>query len=339
MIILGIETSCDETAVSIIEVGGDDAVVVRSEQISSQVALHEAYGGVVPELASREHLQNLPLLLDSVLKEGKVSLADVNLIGVTQGPGLKGCLLMGVGFAKALSIATGIPLIGVNHIEGHILSPLLSCPNLQFPFLSLVVSGGHTEILEVRGFGEYALIARTTDDAAGEAFDKSANLLGLVYPGGPRLAELADRTGRTRFQLPKVMRESPGFSFSGLKTAISLLIDRNRALLLDESVRGEICFAVQEAIIDALVFKVEKAIRDTGIKRISVTGGVSANRALRERMSKLKGAELYLPHMRHTTDNATMIAFAAYRGYLRGNRTDLACDVFSRWPVEELAAA
>ncbi len=227
MIVLGIETSCDETAVALIRYGTDGRHELLGEIISSQNNIHEQYGGVVPELASREHLKNLPLLYDALLGKCQVDLSAVDLIGVTQGPGLKGCLLIGLSFGQGLAEASGKPMLGVNHIEGHLLAPRLDNPSLEFPYMCLIVSGGHTEILEVKGVGDYELVARTQDDAAGEAFDKSANLLSLPYPGGARLASLADSVTSSRFKLPKVMREQAGFSFWGLKTAFLLLTKKN----------------------------------------------------------------------------------------------------------------
>ena len=226
--ILGIESSCDESAAAILqyEIDSSDVHIV-SEFISSQVALHQSYGGVVPELAAREHLRNLPFVVSEVLDRAKLAVKDLSSIAVSRGPGLKGCLLMGLNFARGLALSATVPLIGVNHIEAHLLSARLDNPDLEYPFLALIVSGGHTEVHYVPEVGKYELIARTIDDAAGEAFDKSANLLGFPYPGGAALAALAGEASSSRFKLPKVMRESEGFSFSGLKTAIALLVRKH----------------------------------------------------------------------------------------------------------------
>jgi len=336
MYLLGIETSCDETALAVLA-AEEGSVKVVAEEISSQADIHEAYGGVVPELASREHLTNLPLLLEKVLNDAKISLSDLAAICVTQGPGLKGCLLMGLGFAKGVSQAANIPLVGVNHIEGHVLAPMLDNPDCDFPFLSLVVSGGHTEILAVYGVGKYDVLSRTIDDAAGEAFDKSANLLGLPYPGGPRLAALADKASSSQFKLPKVMRASNDFSFSGLKTAISLLIAQNsEALKEDPGAKQSLAFAIQKAIVDELLTKLKKAIKQTGIKTVTVTGGVSANSRLRGEVSELKDVKVFLPKMTHCMDNGAMIAYAGWHRFLRGERLSPDASVFSRWPLEML---
>lgn len=336
MYCLGVETSCDETAIALLEKSDDGSYIILNEEISSQARLHEKYGGVVPELASREHLKNLPLLTDLVLSSAKKSLADIALIAVTSGPGLKGCLLTGTNFARGLALKHNTPIIGVNHIEAHIVSPLLENPQIGFPFLALVISGGHTEIIKVTALGEYELISRTLDDAAGEAFDKAANLLGIAYPGGPRLAEFADRVTTSRFSLPKVMRESPGFSFSGLKTAIMILIRDNEKLISDdEGVVFEIAHAAQDAILDALLYKLKEAARATGISRVAVSGGVSANKELRRRLNADRSLEVFYPAARHSTDNAAMIAYLGLRLYTERGVRDETLPVRARWPVEE----
>jgi N6-L-threonylcarbamoyladenine synthase len=308
-----------------------------AEEISSQVELHQDYGGVVPELAAREHMRNLPLLVDKLLGDRGLCLKDCGAIAVTRGPGLKGCLLMGVCFAKGVAVATDTALVGVNHIEGHLLAPLMDNPDLGFPFLALVVSGGHTEIVEVRGLGDYVILARTIDDAAGEAFDKSANLLGFGYPGGAGLAALADARQSSRFKLPRVMRRAKGFSFSGLKTAVAVLVKQHQANLDDPSIKGELAYAIQDAIVDALCFKLKQAIKASGIRRVAVSGGVSANQCLRLRIREMKGVSLYLPSFGHCMDNAAMIGHVGAWRYARGDRMPLDADVLSRWPVEEIA--
>ncbi|MEZ4753244.1 MAG: tRNA (adenosine(37)-N6)-threonylcarbamoyltransferase complex transferase subunit TsaD [Bdellovibrionota bacterium] len=343
-IILGIESSCDETALAVLELKASGEISILAEQISSQVAIHLDYGGVVPELASREHLKNLPLLYNKVLKQAGVSLSDLDGIAATRGPGLKGCLLMGYGFARALSLASGKPLIGVNHIEGHILAPFLTNPELNFPYLSLIVSGGHTEIQEVYGIGDYKLIARTTDDAAGEAFDKSAHILGFAYPGGPKLAALADTCTEDKFELPKVMRDSEGFSFSGLKTAISILIKKHESELNAEKdsgsqqLKAELAFSIQKSIVDALIFKVKQALDNSKLKTLTITGGVSANKRLRKEAAALPNVKVFLPELRHCVDNAAMIALAGAMRLKIKQYDNFSKSVVSRWPVETLGA-
>lgn len=335
MYLLAIETSCDETAVALVESVAGQPPQLLAEEISSQVDLHQAYGGVVPELAAREHMRNLPLLVDKLLGSKRLRLQDCSALAVTRGPGLKGCLLMGMCFAKGVAVATGADLIGVSHIEGHLLAPLMDNPQLEFPFLALIVSGGHTEIVEARGLGDYSVIARTIDDAAGEAFDKSANLLGFAYPGGAQIAALADKHAASRFKLPRVMREAEGFSFSGLKTAISLLIKKHQEYLQDSAFRGELAYAIQESIVDALCFKLKQAVKATGMRRVAVSGGVSANLFLRKKIGEMRGLSLFLPRSEHCMDNAAMIGYVGALRLARGDRMDLSADVRSRWPVEE----
>ena len=339
MYFLGIETSCDETAAACLRVEGRTAQVL-AEEVSSQFSVHALYGGVVPELASREHLAALPVIVESVMRSAQVNFEDLAAIGVTRGPGLKGCLLMGCSFAKALSLAHKLALIGVNHIEAHIHAALLDNPALCYPFLSMVVSGGHTEIVEVEGLGRYKLWARTIDDAAGEAFDKSANLLGFSYPGGAKLAELAETQTSSPFKLPRVMRGTEGFSFSGLKTAIAMLIKEQAAALAADAAgtRASLAYAVQEAIVDSLCYKLEAAVKQTGAKMVSLSGGVSANKMLRRKVGELKGVNAFFPEPNHCLDNGAMVAFVAARRYLSGQRDKLDFPVLARWPVEELGA-
>lgn len=337
MYILGIETSCDESALAVLKFT-DSGTEIVSEQIASQVKMHADYGGVVPELASREHLRSLPILLERVLAEAEIDLKEIDAIGVTRGPGLKGCLLMGLTFAKGLSLATGIPLVGVNHIEGHILSVLLENPEVQFPYLGLVVSGGHTEILLVHEVGKYELIARTIDDAAGEAFDKAANLLGFDYPGGAALAALADECSSSKFELPKVMRESKHtgqFSFSGLKTAISLLVREQNGSL--DAVRSELAYTIQESIVEALVFKLKQAANEHGVRNVAVVGGVACNSSLRGVLDDLTDISVYYPSPKYCTDNGAMIALAAGYRFQAGELLPVDSDVKPRWPVESLS--
>ena len=330
--LLAIETSCDETAVAAFDLAPESPALL-GELVSSQTELHKLYGGVVPELASREHLRHLPLLTGKLLAQLELGIESIDAIAVTRGPGLKGALLMGIGFAKGLALARGIPILGVNHIEAHVLSAKLDNPELRFPYLSLVVSGGHTEIHLVTGVGEYRLLARTSDDAAGEAFDKSANLLGFDYPGGPKLAALADTVTSSRFKLPRVMRESEGFSFSGLKTAISLLI-RDQGEGADPVVRAELAHAIQRAIVDALVFKVEQSVRETGVKSVALCGGVAANKTLRAALSGMPGVALFCPSQLHCMDNAGMIGYLGALRMRRGERSGFEIEALARWPIE-----
>lgn len=338
MLVLGIETSCDETGLALVECGADGVFTVTREVLASQVSLHELYGGVVPELASREHMRSLPLLSTELFKGSGCSVKDLSAIAVTCGPGLKGCLLIGVTFAAGISSATGVPLLPVNHIEGHILSAELHNPALRAPYLALVVSGGHTELVHVHGVGRYSIVHRTQDDAAGEAFDKSANLLGLPYPGGPRLAALADTVTTSRFTLPKVAREISDFSFSGLKTAVMLLVQRNKEVLeKDPTAQAELAWAVQNAILDPLVVKTVREVRRTKLPLV-VCGGVSANKELRKRLTAECGAEgVTFPPMKHCVDNGAMIAYTAAR-YLSEGVPVPPLDIKSRWPIEFLSS-
>jgi N6-L-threonylcarbamoyladenine synthase len=336
MIVLGIESSCDETAACVLEYIPSQRPRVIAEQISSQIKLHAEYGGVVPELAAREHLNNLPHIVQGVLAEAGTNISAIDGICVTIGPGLRGCLLMGLDFAKGLALATGKRLVGVNHIEGHVLAPFLEHTDLEFPYLALVVSGGHTEIHRVDGVGRYTCLARTLDDAAGEAFDKAAHLLGCAYPGGRRLSELADAHGPVQHSLPKTTVAKNLFSFSGLKTAIALMIEARKQQEGEISVaaRAELCSAVQDAICQQLVDRVKYFVAFERISSVVVTGGVSANAELRRRVTALPGVKAFLTSPKYSTDNAAMIA---YVGAARGLR-DLCIDgdVFDRYPVERM---
>ncbi len=335
MLILGIETSCDETGLAILEFDQHGKATSRGEVLASQVKLHELYGGVVPELASREHMRSLPLLSAELFSSTSLSLSDIEGIGVTCGPGLKGCLLIGITYAQGLSLPRAIPLVPVNHIEGHILCGELHVEGLRPPYIALVVSGGHTEIVLVEGLGRYTALCRTRDDAAGEAFDKSANLLALPYPGGARLAALASSVSSSkRFKLPRVAREMEDFSFSGLKTAVALMIERNRKELeADEHVRAEAAWAIQDAIVDTLVNKTTREVNKRGLPLI-VCGGVSANQELRTRLTA-SCRQVFFPPIEHCVDNGAMIAYVGGR-YLREGVQLPRLEIFSRWPVESL---
>ena len=332
MLFLGIETSCDETGLALYEydrvVGGHDVTHAYEGLIAhalySQVAMHQEYGGVVPELASRDHIRRIVPLAREVLTRGGRELKDLDAIAYTEGPGLAGALLVGAAFAKSLSFALGIPAIGIHHLEGHLLSPLLSRRPPTFPFVALLVSGGHTQLMRVAGVGDYTLLGETQDDAAGEAFDKTAKLLGLDYPGGPAVSKLAESGRSGKFKLPRPMLNSNDleFSFSGLKTAVMLLVRKELADPAADSAaradiaatRADIALAFQDAIVEVLVTKSVAALRKTGLERLVVAGGVGANRQLRASLdttAKRKGFEVFYPELELCTDNGAMIAFAA----------------------------
>jgi N6-L-threonylcarbamoyladenine synthase len=343
MRILGIETSCDETGVALYctERG------LLAQALHSQVAMHERYGGVVPELASRDHIRRILPLTRGVLADAGVPLGDLDAIAYTEGPGLAGALLVGASVAQALGFALGLPTLGVHHLEGHLLSPLLSADPPAFPFVALLVSGGHTQLLRVDGVGCYALLGESVDDAAGEAFDKSAKLLGLGYPGGPAIAKLAESGTPGRFELPRPKLHSGDldFSFSGLKTAVATRIARG---LPDDGARADLAADVQAAIVDVLVAKSLAAVRSTGLDTLVIAGGVSANRRLRERLDEARrrsDLRIHFPEPALCTDNGAMIAFAGARR-LQAMRASGAAlpraggfDVRPRWPLEALPPA
>lgn len=305
MLILGIETSCDETGVALY----DGRLLAHA--VHSQVEMHDLYGGVVPELASRDHIRRLVPLTRKILAESGKDLKDLAGIGYTEGPGLVGALLVGATFAHGLAAALGIPALGIHHLEGHLLSPLLSARAPQFPFVALLVSGGHTQLMRVEGVGRYALLGETQDDAAGEAFDKTAKLLGLGYPGGPELSRLAEQGAPGRYRLPRPMIDSGDldFSFSGLKTAVSTLVRKEASLE-----KANLARAFVDAVVEVLVAKCARALATTRLKRLVVAGGVGANRQLRQSLdeeAKRRGFEVYYPEPELCTDNGAMIAFAA----------------------------
>lgn len=334
MKILGVESSCDETGLAVY----DTAAGLLAHAIHSQIAMHAEYGGVVPELASRDHIRRVIPLTRGVLQQAGLTLGDLDAIAYTQGPGLAGALLVGASFANSLAAALSIPAIGVHHLEGHLLSPLLADPRPAFPFVALLVSGGHTQLMRVDGVGAYELLGETLDDAAGEAFDKTAQLLGLGYPGGPALSKLADSGDAYRFKLPRPMLNSGDldFSFSGLKTAV-LTLSRKEG----ESERADIAAAFQVAVVEVLAAKCRAALKNAGLHRLVVAGGVGANRALRERLNAeaaQRGFEVFYPPLELCTDNGAMIAFA---GALRLSQMQPAADgrfgVRPRWALGELA--
>lgn len=341
MIVLGIESSCDETGVALY----DTEQGLLSHALYSQIALHAEYGGVVPELASRDHIRRIVPLLEQVFEKASVTPKEMDAIAYTQGPGLAGALLAGSSVASGMGMALGKPLVGVHHLEGHLLSPLLAERPPVFPFVALLVSGGHTQLMKVDGIGRYELLGETLDDAAGEAFDKSAKLLGLAYPGGPEISKLAE-TGRSGvFRLPRPMLHSGdlNFSFSGLKTAVLTTLKKEGAGS-DEQTRADIARAIVDAIVDVLATKCVSALRQTGLNQLVVAGGVGANRQLRnalDRMAVRKRFRVFYPELEFCTDNGAMIAFAGAMR-LKQNpalaRYDYGFTVRPRWPLEELAA-
>ncbi len=311
MVVLGIETSCDETGAAVY----DTERGLLADALHSQVALHEAYGGVVPELASRDHVRYLVPMVRQVVRDAGLTLDDLDAIAYTEGPGLAGALLVGASVANALAYALRKPAIGIHHLEGHLLSPLLADPRPEFPFVALLVSGGHSQLFEVAGVGDYRLLGDTLDDAAGEAFDKTAKLLGLPYPGGPGLAKLAERGRAGRFSLPRPMLGSDDLdmSFSGLKTAVLTLVRRLGDAALDEQTRADIAVEFEAAVVDVLAAKALAALEATGLKTLVVSGGVGANRTLRARLARdvgKLGARVFFPEVKFCTDNGAMIALA-----------------------------
>jgi tRNA N6-adenosine threonylcarbamoyltransferase len=334
MRILAIESSCDESAVAVL----DRREGLLAHEIYSQIDLHRVFGGVVPELASRDHVRRLLPLLKSTLSRADTSPAQIDGVAFTAGPGLIGALLTGAAFARSLAYAWGRPAIGVHHLEGHLLAPLLEPEAPPFPHVALLVSGGHTMLIEVQAIGRYNLLGETRDDAAGEAFDKAAKLLGLPYPGGPELAALAGNGQTSSLKLPRPMLDRPGleFSFSGLKTAVLHAV---REQPLTDRRRADIAFAAQEAIVDTLIAKAMRALEATGLDALVVSGGVSANRTLRERMAAAaaeRGARVYYPRIAFCTDNAAMIAVAGLARLEAGQHEGLGIQARARWPLSEL---
>lgn len=343
MHILGIETSCDETGTAIYA-GGKGLLAHR---VYSQIKLHSDYGGVVPELASRDHVRKTLPLIRSVLAEAGLSGADIDGIAYTSGPGLVGALLVGAAIGRTLAWAWQVPSIGVHHMEGHLLAPLLEEQVPEFPFVALLVSGGHTQLVGVEGVGRYRLLGESLDDAAGEAFDKTAKLMGLPYPGGPELARLAEKGDPKRFRFPRPMTDRPGldFSFSGLKTfALNTLKHELREELDAEEVlrlKADIARSFEDAVVDTLVIKCRRAVRETGNKRLVLAGGVSANRRLRERIKavmEIEGGYAYYPRPELCTDNGAMIAYAGWQRLKAGQSEPMKFGARPRWPMEELPA-
>ncbi len=338
MLVLGIESSCDETGLALF----DSARGLLAHAVHTQVAMHAEYGGVVPELASRDHIRRVIPLTRRVLADAGLGMQDLDAIAYTQGPGLAGALLVGAGFANALALALGIPVVGVHHLEGHLLSPLLAQPRPEFPFVALLVSGGHTQLMRVDGVGRYQLLGETVDDAAGEAFDKTAQLLGLAYPGGPALARLALGGDPRRYKLPRPMLHSGDldFSFSGLKTAVLTLV-RKECSGDNDTARTHIAAGFQAAAVDVLAGKSITALRETGLSRLVVAGGVGANHALRARLdaeAKQRGFAVFYPPLELCTDNGAMIAYAGALRLSQSTPADGRFTVRPRWDLSELTA-
>ncbi len=343
MLVLGIESSCDETGVALVEAPDAGLPVLRADALHSQIEMHQAYGGVVPELASRDHIRRVLPLTQAVLARSGAGLAQLDVIAYTRGPGLAGALLVGAGIACALGAALGKPVLGVHHLEGHLLSPFLGGDPPEFPFIALLVSGGHTQLMRVDGVGRYQLLGETIDDAAGEAFDKSAKLMGLGYPGGPALARLAEQGDPKAFKLPRPLMHSGDldFSFAGLKTAVLTQAKKLGAEL--ESRKADLAASTQAAIVEVLVHKALGALDRSGLRRLVVAGGVGANKALRAALEAgcaRRNWRVHYPELHLCTDNGAMIAMAAAMRLVAGVQqatTTYAFDVKPRWPLGELA--
>ncbi|RDE71918.1 tRNA (adenosine(37)-N6)-threonylcarbamoyltransferase complex transferase subunit TsaD [Haemophilus sputorum] len=339
MKILGIETSCDETGVAIF----DEEKGLIANQLYSQIEMHADYGGVVPELASRDHIRKTLPLIDAALKEASLTAKDIDGIAYTAGPGLVGALLVGATIARSLAYAWQVPALGVHHMEGHLLAPMLEDNPPPFPFVALLISGGHTQLVKVDGVGQYELLGESIDDAAGEAFDKTGKLLGLDYPAGVAVSKLAEQGTPNRFIFPRPMTDRPGldFSFSGLKTFAANTINANLNAegKLDEQTRCDIAHAFQQAVVDTIIIKCKRALQQTGYKRLVMAGGVSANKQLRvdlaEMMKNLKG-EVFYPRPQFCTDNGAMIAYTGFLRLKHGEHTDLSVSVKPRWAMTDL---
>jgi N6-L-threonylcarbamoyladenine synthase len=334
MRVLGIETSCDETGAAIY----DSEQGLLAHTLYSQVEMHKEYGGVVPELASRDHVRKVIPMIEEVMAVAQCVAKDIDGIAFTRGPGLVGALMVGAMVGRSIAYGWGVPALGVHHMEGHLLAPMLEETPPEFPFVALLVSGGHTQLVKVVEFGDYKVIGDTLDDAVGEAFDKTAKLLGLDYPGGAALAALAEQGEIKRFTFPRPMVDRPGldFSFSGLKT---FAVNTAAALSLTQQDRADIAYAFQKAVVDTLVIKCRRALAETGYKRLVVAGGVGANKLLRQRLRELMEEEqgsVYFPRQEFCTDNGAMIAYVGCQRLLAGERDDLAVKVRARWAIDEL---
>lgn len=340
MKVLGIETSCDETGVAVY----DSEQGLLADTLYSQVKMHAEYGGVVPELASRDHVRKLLPLIKEALAQADVQSDELDAVAYTAGPGLIGALMVGASTGRALAMAWDIPAIGVHHMEGHMLAPMLEDNPPAFPFVALLVSGGHTQLVKVTEIGQYELLGESLDDAAGEAFDKAAKMLDLDYPGGPLVARLAERGSLDRFTFPRPMTDRPGldFSFSGLKTfTMNTITEQVQAGTLDDQTRADIAAAFQEAVVDTLAIKCRRAIAQTGLKQLVIAGGVSANKRLRTKLEAAmtrERATLFYARPALCTDNGAMIAYAGCQRLLAGQQSDLVIEARPRWPVTELMA-
>ena len=341
MKVLGIETSCDETGVAIY----DSEVGLLADCLYSQVEIHAKYGGVIPELASRDHIRKTLPLIEEVIEKAGIDASEIEGVAYTAGPGLVGALLVGAAIGRTLGMAWDVPTIGVHHMEGHLLAPMLEPEPPEFPFVALLVSGGHTQLVKVGGIGRYELLGESLDDAAGEAFDKVGKMLGLPYPGGPHVAKLAQRGDPARFNFPRPMINRPGldFSFSGLKTYVRNTITslRDESGELAEQDAADIARAFEEAVVNTLSIKCRRALEETGYKKLIIAGGVSANLRLREvleeSMAKVDG-RLFYAQLKYCTDNGAMIAYAGCQRLLAGERDDLEIRAQPRWSLESLAA-
>ncbi len=332
MRVLGIETSCDETGVAVY----DSERGVIANQLFSQVEMHAQYGGVVPELASRDHILKLLPLVEQTLAEAKMTKTDIDGVAYTAGPGLIGALFVGAMFGRSLGYALSVPTIGVNHMEGHLLAPMLESPSPTFPFVALLVSGGHTMLVQVEGIGQYTILGESLDDAAGEAFDKIAKFLGLSYPGGPALSKFAKKGDPARFHFPRPMTDRPGldFSFSGLKTFTVNTLHKHED---SEQLKADVACAFQEAVVDTLVIKCRRAMEQTHYSQLIVAGGVSANELLRQRLNhamKKNDVDVFYPRFDFCTDNGAMIAYAGCQRLLAGQHDDLTVKARARWPMD-----
>ncbi len=345
MLILGIESSCDETGVALVQTQDGQAwPKLLAQDLHTQAAMHEVFGGVVPELASRDHIRRVLPLVERVMASSQKDLSSIDVIAFTQGPGLAGALLVGAATACALAASLGKPVMGIHHLEGHLLSPFLSDDPPQFPFVALLVSGGHTQLMLVKAVGHYELLGETIDDAAGEAFDKSAKLLGLGYPGGPALAALATLGRADAYAFPRPLLHQPNldFSFAGLKTAVLTQCKKSGDDLVHH--KADIAASTQAAIVDVLVKKSLRALEQTGMKRLVLAGGVGANRALREQLAASlspKGAVVHFPQAEWCTDNGAMIAMAAgmrMQSGIEQARASYAFDVLPRWPLAQISS-
>jgi N6-L-threonylcarbamoyladenine synthase len=340
MLVLGLETSCDETGVALY----DSERGLLADALFSQIDLHRVYGGVVPELASRDHVKRMLPLIRQVLADADCAVTEIDGIAYTAGPGLVGALLVGASCAQALAFAWDIPALGVHHMEGHLLAPMLEANPPEFPFVALLVSGGHTQLVRVDGIGQYELLGETLDDAAGEAFDKTAKMMGLPYPGGPEISRLAQSGTPGRFLFPRPMTDRPGlaFSFSGLKTsALNTWQQCQSAGDDSDQTRCDISLAFQQAVVDTLTIKCKRALKQTGMKRLVIAGGVSANKALRESLETMLGSlngSVFYARPEFCTDNGAMIAFAGCQRLQAGQKEDLSISVQARWPMEQLPA-